>query len=95
MAQLRGLLTKIRHHHVLYDDFGLRAIDPTGGRTAINRYGPPGTGKSLAAKAQEAGAVLFFDEADSILGRHLSHDGPRPGRLRRCPLLTIRERVVC
>jgi SpoVK/Ycf46/Vps4 family AAA+-type ATPase len=108
MAQLRGLLTKIRHHHVLYDDFGLREIDPSGGRTAINLYGPPGTGKSLAAeaiaqelgmglirvnyaaveskyvgetpknikaafqKAKEAGAMLFFDEADSILGRRLS-----------------------
>ena len=108
MAQLRGLLTKIRHHHVLYDAFGLREIDPTGGRTAINLYGPPGTGKSLAAeaiahelgmglirvnyaaveskyvgdtpknikaafqKAKEAGSVLFFDEADAILGRRLS-----------------------
>lgn len=108
MAQLRGLLAKIRHHHVLYDDFGLREIDPSGGRTAINLYGPPGTGKSFAAeaiahelgmglirvnyavveskyvgetpknikaafqKASEAGAALFFDEADSILGRRLS-----------------------
>jgi SpoVK/Ycf46/Vps4 family AAA+-type ATPase len=108
MAQLRSLLTKIRHHHVLYDEFGLREIDPTGGRTAINLYGPPGTGKSFAAeaiahelsmglirvnyaaveskyvgetpknikaafqKAKEVGAVLFFDEADSILGRRLS-----------------------
>lgn len=109
MAQLRGLLAKIRHHHLLYEEFGLREIDPTGGRTAINLYGPPGTGKSLAAeaiahelgmglirvnyaaveskyvgetpknikaafqKASEAGAVLFFDEADSILGRRLSN----------------------
>lgn len=108
MSQLRGLLTKIRHHDVLYDTFGLREIDPTGGRTAINLYGPPGTGKSFAAeaiahelgrglirvnyaaveskyvgetpknikaafqKARETGAVLFFDEADSILGRRLS-----------------------
>jgi SpoVK/Ycf46/Vps4 family AAA+-type ATPase len=108
MAQLRGLLAKIRHHHVLYDNFGLREIDPSGGRTAINFSGPPGTGKSFAAealahelgmglirvnyavveskyvgetpknikaafqKAHEAGAVLFFDEADSILGRRLS-----------------------
>jgi SpoVK/Ycf46/Vps4 family AAA+-type ATPase len=108
MQQIRSLLTKIRHHHVLYEDFGLREIDPSGGRTAINLYGPPGTGKSLAAeaiahelgmgiirvnyavveskfvgetpknikaafqKAREAGALLFFDEADSILGRRLS-----------------------
>ncbi|MFV9503771.1 MAG: ATP-binding protein [Oscillochloridaceae bacterium umkhey_bin13] len=109
MKQLCSLLTKIRYHHLLYDEFGLREIDPTGGRTAINLYGPPGTGKSLAAeafahdlgmglirvnyaaieskyvgetsknikaafqKAKEAGAVLFFDEADAILGRRLSN----------------------
>lgn len=107
--QLRSLLTKIKYHQVLYEDFGLREIDPYGGRTAINLYGPPGTGKSFAAdaianeldmgiiranyaeieskyvgetaknikaafqKAREAGALLFFDEADSILGRRLSN----------------------
>ncbi|MBL8058460.1 MAG: ATP-binding protein [Anaerolineales bacterium] len=107
--QIAALLTKIRYHHVLYEDFGLGEIDPYGGRTAINLYGPPGTGKSFAAealahelglgliranyaeieskfvgetakniraafqKAREAQALLFFDEADSILGRRLSH----------------------
>lgn len=107
--QLKGLLTKIRYHRVLYEDFGLGEIDPYGGRTAINLYGPPGTGKSFAAeaiahelgmgiiranyaeieskyvgetaknikaafqKARETGALLFFDEADSILGRRLSN----------------------
>lgn len=107
--QLRSLLTKIKYHQVLYEDFGLREIDPYGGRTAINLYGPPGTGKSFAAdaianelgmgiiranyaeieskyvgetaknikaafqKAREAAALLFFDEADSILGRRLSN----------------------
>ena len=109
MQQLRGLLTKIKYHHVLYDDFGLSEIDPYGGRTAINLYGPPGTGKSFTAeaiaheldmgiiranyaeieskyvgetaknikaafqKARETGALLLFDEADSILGRRLSN----------------------
>ncbi|MBL8094026.1 MAG: ATP-binding protein [Anaerolineales bacterium] len=107
--QLNTLLTKIRHHHTLYETFGLSEVDPYGGRTAINLYGPPGTGKSFAAdalanelglgiiranyaeieskyvgetaknikaafeKARETGAVLFFDEADSILGRRLSN----------------------
>ena len=107
--QLNALLTKIRHHHTLYETFGLSEIDPYGGRTAINLYGPPGTGKSFAAdaianelglgiiranyaeieskyvgetaknikaafeKARAANAVLFFDEADSILGRRLSN----------------------
>ena len=107
--QLRSLLTKIKYHHILYEDFGLSEIDPYGGRTAINLYGPPGTGKSFAAeaiahelglgliranyaeieskyvgetakniqaafqKAKETQALLFFDEADSILGRRLSN----------------------
>lgn len=109
MQQINSLLTKIRYHAVLYEDFGLREVDPTGGRTAINLYGPPGTGKSFAAeaiaselgmgiirvnyaeieskfvgdtpknikaafqKARETNALLFFDEADSILGRRLSN----------------------
>ena len=108
-AQLASLLAKIRYHHILYDDFGLREIDPYGGRMAINLYGPPGTGKSFAAdaiahelgmgiiranyaeieskfvgetaknikaafqKARVTNALLFFDEADSILGRRLSN----------------------
>jgi SpoVK/Ycf46/Vps4 family AAA+-type ATPase len=106
--ELETVLTKIRHHSVLYQDFGLAQIDPSGGKTAINLYGPPGTGKSFAAQAiaQHIGrriiqvnyaeleskfvgetaknitaafeaarlqdAVLFFDEADSILGKRLT-----------------------
>ncbi len=109
LGQLKSLLTKIKYHHVLYEDFGLGEIDPYGGRTAINLYGPPGTGKSFAAeaianelgmgiiranyaeieskyvgetaknikaafqKAKETQALLFFDEADLILGRRLSN----------------------
>jgi SpoVK/Ycf46/Vps4 family AAA+-type ATPase len=109
LRQIRSLLTKIKHHQVLYQDFGLNEIDPFGGRTAINLYGPPGTGKSFAAdaitnelgmgiicanyaeieskfvgetpknikaafqKAKESNAVIFFDEADSILGKRLSN----------------------
>ncbi len=109
LQQLRSLLTKIKYHRVLYEDFGLSEIDPYGGRTAINLYGPPGTGKSFAAdaianelqmgiiranyaeieskyvgetaknikaafqKARETQALLFFDEADSILGKRLSN----------------------
>lgn len=107
--QINALLTKIKYHRVLYEDFGLGEIDPYGGRTAINLYGPPGTGKSFAAeaiahelglgliranyaeieskyvgetaknikaafqKARETQALLFFDEADSILGRRLTN----------------------
>jgi SpoVK/Ycf46/Vps4 family AAA+-type ATPase len=109
LQQIRSLLTKIRYQHVLYEDFGLREVDPYGGRTALNLYGPPGTGKTFAAeaianelgmdliranyaeieskfvgetpknikaafqKAKDAKAVLFFDEADSILGKRLTN----------------------
>ncbi len=107
--QLEALLSKVRHHEVLYKEWGLQEIDPHGGRTAINLYGPPGTGKSFCAeaiasevgvgiirvsyaeieskyvgetpknikaafaKAQQANAILFFDEADSILGKRLTN----------------------
>jgi SpoVK/Ycf46/Vps4 family AAA+-type ATPase len=109
LIEIRTILTKIRHHCLLYEDFGLSEIDPRGGRTAINFYGPPGTGKSLAVeaiagelglglirvnyaeleskfvgetpknikaaftRARQAQALLFFDEADSILGRRLTN----------------------
>ena len=49
--QLRSLLAKIKNYDLLYNKFGLKEIDATGGRTSINIYGPPGTGKSLAAEA--------------------------------------------
>lgn len=39
MQQIKSLLTKIRYHRVLYEDFGLSEIDPYGGRTAIHLYG--------------------------------------------------------
>lgn len=49
--QIRSILTKIKNYDLLYNKFGLREIDKTGGRTLINFYGPPGTGKSFAAEA--------------------------------------------
>ncbi len=49
--QIRSILTKIKHYDLLYNKFGLKEIDKTGGRTLINFYGPPGTGKSFAAEA--------------------------------------------
>ncbi len=103
------LLSRIRNHRLLYEDWGLKAIDPRGLSVAVSFYGLPGTGKTMCAealvaemgktlievnyaeieskyvgetpknirsafkKAQEAGAVLFFDEADSILGRRMTN----------------------
>ncbi len=49
--QINSLITKVKHYDLLYNRFGLKEIDPSGGRTAINLYGPPGTGKSVTAEA--------------------------------------------
>jgi SpoVK/Ycf46/Vps4 family AAA+-type ATPase len=105
---LQVLQNRIKHHDVLYQDWGLKEIDPYSAHRAINLYGPPGTGKSMCAEAlaaefgkniididyaeveskyvgetpkkirgafrlaAETDAVLFFDEADSILGRRMT-----------------------
>lgn len=98
----------MRHHKIIYSDWGFGEVDPMGRNMIINLYGPPGTGKTLAAEglagtlkrkylhigiseleskyvgetaknisnafkvADEQGAVLFFDEADTLLGARLS-----------------------
>lgn len=51
LQQIKSIISKIQNYDLLYNKFGLKDIDPTGGRTAINLYGPPGTGKSFAAEA--------------------------------------------
>ena len=107
-ARLQTLLSRIRNHRLLYEDWGLAEIDPRGAHVAFNLYGPPGTGKTMCvealaaelgrpiidvsyaeieskyvgdtgkniasafAAARTAGAVLFFDEADSILGKRMT-----------------------
>lgn len=92
----------------VYDDWGIRSIEPFP-RSALNFYGPPGTGKSLAAHAlashldcdillasyadiesmyhgegpknvdavfraaERDKALLFIDEADSLLSKRLTN----------------------
>ena len=108
-TQIQALIAKIHNRDILYEEWGLKEIDPHGNRTAINLYGPPGTGKSFCAeaiakelgegfikvnyaeieskyvgetpknivaafrKAKQSGSILFFDEADSILGKRLTN----------------------
>jgi ATP-dependent Zn protease len=98
----------IRLEGKIYDDWGLRAVEPFP-KTALNFHGPPGTGKTLAAHgiasalgrrilvasyaeieskfhgdgpknvkaifqaAEREQAVLFIDEADSLLSRRLTN----------------------
>lgn len=106
--RLESLKNRFRTHDLVYGEWGLGEIDPSGKHIAFNLYGPPGTGKTMcvealarewgkqlidvsyaeieskyvgetgknivaafkAAKEQEA--VLFFDEADSILGQRMT-----------------------
>ena len=108
LRRVRGMLAKVERHHVLYEEWGLKKLEPSSGRLAFNLYGPPGTGKTMLAEAlaarldrpvievsyaeieskyvgdtpknitaaftaaREANAALFFDEADSILGRRMT-----------------------
>jgi hypothetical protein len=101
-------LARVRHHALIYDTWGFRAVDPVADGVTINLMGPPGVGKSRTAEAMagelgraflqltagdiesrfmgqtprnlkaafqaaaEAGAVLFFDEADSLFGKRAS-----------------------
>lgn len=103
------LVDRVVHHELLYEQWELSRIDPSGRCQAINFYGLPGTGKTLCAEAlaaelgremievnyaeieskyvgetpkniceafeqaADANAVLFFDEADSILGRRMTN----------------------
>jgi SpoVK/Ycf46/Vps4 family AAA+-type ATPase len=105
--QLITAVEAIRLRTRLYDDWGLRAIEPNPS-VALNLHGPPGTGKTLAAHAiasrlgvpiimagyaeleskfhgdgpknvkaafqaaSEQNALLFVDEADSLLSRRLT-----------------------
>ncbi|MCK5797752.1 MAG: ATP-binding protein, partial [Deltaproteobacteria bacterium] len=108
MVELLAAVDAIRVEKTVFDDWGLRAIEPFP-RSALNFHGQPGTGKTLAAHAlaqrlgrrilvasyaeieskyhgdgpknvkalfqaaERDNAVLFIDEADSLLSRRLTH----------------------
>jgi ATP-dependent 26S proteasome regulatory subunit len=50
-AQYSVLLSRLHNHDLLYYEWGLAAVDPTGRSRAVNFYGPPGTGKTMCAEA--------------------------------------------
>lgn len=108
MTELIAAIEVLRVEGLVFDQWGLRAIEPFP-RTALNFHGPPGTGKTLAAHAlanrlgkqilaasyaeieskfhgdgpknvqaifraaELDRAVLFIDEADSLLSRRLTN----------------------
>ena len=108
LLRLQSLKNRFKTHAVVYEEWGLGELDPSGRHIAFNLYGPPGTGKTMCVEAlarewrkkiidvsyaeieskyvgetgknivaafkaaSEQGALLFFDEADSILGQRMT-----------------------
>lgn len=108
LEELRTAISLVRLEPLVFDDWGLRGIEPFP-RSALNFHGGPGTGKTLAAHAVASAlnkpilvasyaqieskyhgdgpknvealfhaartqeAVLFIDEADSLLSRRLTN----------------------
>lgn len=108
LTELRTAISLVRLEPLVFDDWGLREIEPFP-RSALNFHGGPGTGKTLAAHAvaaemgkkilvasyaqieskyhgdgpknveaifhaaRQQDAVLFMDEADSLLSRRLTN----------------------
>lgn len=108
MEDLLSAIEIIRLERKIFDEWGLREIEPSP-RTALNFHGKPGTGKTLAAHAiahnlkrpilvasyaeieskfhgdgpknvkaifhaaERDNAVLFIDEADSLLSKRLTN----------------------
>ena len=106
LEAIRNAIELLKVEKIVFDDWGLRAIEPNP-RVALNFYGPPGTGKTLAAHAianylhktiliasyaeieskyhgdgpknvkaifaaaEKQDAILFIDEADSLLSKRL------------------------
>lgn len=108
LEELRTAISLVRLEPLVFDEWGLRGIEPFP-RSALNFHGGPGTGKTLAAHAVASAlgkrilvasyaqieskyhgdgpknvealfhaaltkeAVLFIDEADSLLSRRLTN----------------------
>lgn len=106
---LQSLKNRFDTHSLVYEEWGMGEVDPSGRHIAFNLYGPPGTGKTMCVEALarkwgkkiidvsyaeieskyvgETGknivaafksaakqdALLFFDEADSILGQRMTN----------------------
>ncbi len=75
--ELHLALDMIRDEARIFDEWGLRSIEPFP-CTALNFYGPPGTGKTLAAHAlaDYLGQSIMAVSYGEIVGRFVG-DGPR------------------
>jgi SpoVK/Ycf46/Vps4 family AAA+-type ATPase len=72
--ELSEALIKIRHHDLIYKQWGFERADPSGRGARLNLYGPPGTGKSRTAEAiagelgQKFLSLTVADIEDRYLG---------------------------
>lgn len=51
LISIENALTKIRHSHLIYEQWGFQKVDPVGKGAIFNFYGEPGTGKTRTAEA--------------------------------------------
>lgn len=49
--QILAALVILKHHDLIYEDWGLKKNNPNNRAVILNFYGPPGTGKSMMAEA--------------------------------------------
>jgi SpoVK/Ycf46/Vps4 family AAA+-type ATPase len=64
LAQVRGLIARVRHAHVVYEQWGYRAKMPRGVGVAALFSGPPGTGKTMVAGLIAAELELDLYQVD-------------------------------
>ena len=64
LAQVRGLVARVRHAHVVYEEWGYRAKMPRGVGVAALFSGPPGTGKTMVAGLIAAELELDLYQVD-------------------------------
>ncbi len=64
LAQVRGLAARVRHAHVVYEQWGYRSKMPRGVGVAALFSGPPGTGKTMVAGLIAAELELDLYQVD-------------------------------
>ncbi|MEZ4403135.1 MAG: ATP-binding protein [Kofleriaceae bacterium] len=64
MAQVRGLVARVRHAHVVYEQWGYRSKMPRGVGVAALFSGQPGTGKTMVAGLIAAELELDLYQVD-------------------------------
>jgi hypothetical protein len=71
LAQVRDVLVRVRHRHLVYDQWGYRPV-PSAGVLALFA-GPSGTGKTMSAEiiAGELGLDMFKIDLSSMVSKYI------------------------